>query len=308
MDYKNIIIEELTVLKQKEQQDGNTFKAIAYGKVINQITSLSKVEKIEDLSYLTGIGKSIKEKLEEIFATGILKQAEEVKKDIKVPVITSLMQIYGVGRVKANKLVKENQVTSLDDLREKLKTNPSLLNDKQTIGLMYYEDFLERIPRAEMLKHETILLNTLKEFKLEGEIVGSFRRGEKSSGDIDMLVKSDDHSILNTIILKLKEQNYVTHILAQGDKKFMGVSRINDKAKSRRLDILITTSEEYPFALLYFTGSDKFNVRMRKHALSKGVSLNEHGFTPKSPLMKNEEDIFKFIDFPYISPMDRKNS
>ena len=67
MDYKNIILEELTVLKQKEQQDGNMFKAIAYGKVIGQIAGLSKVEKIEDLNAITGIGKSIKEKLEEIF-------------------------------------------------------------------------------------------------------------------------------------------------------------------------------------------------------------------------------------------------
>lgn len=308
MDYKPIIIEELNILRQKEQQDGNTFKAIAYGKVINQIGKLTKVGSIEDLDTVTGIGKSIKEKLEEIFKTGILKQAEEVKKDIKIPVINALMQIFGVGRVKANKLVKDNGITSLEDLREKIKTSPDLLNDNQKIGLTYYEDFLERIPRTEMLKHEKKILSVLKEFNLEGEIVGSFRRGEKSSGDIDVLIKSDDSKLLEQIVEKFKEKEYITHTLALGQKKCMAVSQINKKAKSRRLDLLITSSEEYPFALLYFTGSDKFNVAMRKHALTKGFSLNEHGFTPKVPLMKTEEDIFKFIDYPYVLPMNRKNS
>jgi len=305
MDYKTIIIDELSILKQKEQQDGNTFKAIAYGKVINQIKGLEKVLKMEDLENVKGIGSSIKEKIEEIIKTGILKVAEEVKKDVKVPIINSLMQIYGVGRVKANKLVKEDGIKSIEDLRERIKTE-NLLNDNQKIGLMYYEDFLERITRTEMLKHEKKLLGVLKEYNLEGEIVGSFRRGEKTSGDIDMLVKSADEKVLEPLVKRLQDLKYITHVLALGQKKCMAVSQIS--SKSRRLDILITPPKEYAFALLYFTGSDKFNVAMRKHALTKGYSLNEHGFTPESPLMEKEEDIFKFIEYPYVLPKDRKNS
>jgi len=309
MDYKNIIVEELNVLKQKELQNGNKFKSIAYAKVISQISKLNSVKTIEDLGEVKGVGKSIKEKLEEIFATGLLKQAEEVKeKDSKIPIFQILMNIYGIGRVKANKLIQDHGIKSLEDLKEKVKHDPKLLNDNQKLGVMYYEDFLERISREEMLKHEKKLLSVLKELKLEGEIVGSFRRGEKSSGDIDVLVKSDDPSVLPDIVNKLKDQKYITHVLALGAKKCMAISHISDTAKSRRLDILITPSDEYAFALLYFTGSDKFNIAMRKHALTKGFSLNEHGFTPKSSIMKTEEDIFKFIDYPYVSPMQRKNS
>lgn len=309
MDYKQIILSELNVLRQRELQDGNTFKAIAYSKVISHIKHIPVIKSIEDLKDVKGIGKSIKTKLEEIFATGVLQEAEVAKQNPTLQLSEALMNVYGIGVVKANELIKEG-ITSIQNLRERLKQDPSLLNTNQTIGLQFYEDFLERIPRAEMKKHETKLLNTLKEINptLEGVIVGSYRRGEKSSGDIDVLIKSFDESVLASFIDLLVKKKYITHVLAHGSKKFMGVCQTSKKGKFRRLDILLTPPEEYPFALLYFTGSDKFNVAMRKHALTKGVSLNEHGFTPKGPLMNSEEDIFKFLDYPYVLPKDRKNS
>ena len=306
MDYKPIILEELTVLKKKEQQDGNTFKAIAYGKVIKQLEAFKKINSIDDLQSVTGIGKSIQEKLEEIFKTGMLKAAQKVKKDIKLPVIDQFMNIYGIGRVKANNLVKEQKIMSLEELRERSAKDPTLLNTNQKIGLEFYEDFLERIPRSEMDKHNTKLQAILQEFHVQGDIVGSYRRGEPSSGDIDFLVKSSDKKLLEKLVEELKVTNYITHVLALGDKKCMAVCKLGKTA--RRLDILLTPPEEYAFALLYFTGSDKFNIAMRKHALTKNLSLNEHGFTPKSPFLATEEDIFKYIDFPYIPPEDRKRT
>jgi len=40
MDYKDIILDELDVLRKKELQAGQTFKAIAYAKVIREIRAL----------------------------------------------------------------------------------------------------------------------------------------------------------------------------------------------------------------------------------------------------------------------------
>ena len=310
MDYKQIIMSELNVLKQRELQDGNTFKAIAYGKVISQIKHIQSISSIEDLKDVKGIGKSIKTKIEEILSTGALQEAEIAKKDPSIEITEALMKVYGIGVVKANELVKKEKIKSIEDLRERVKQDSTLLNTNQMIGLQFYEDFLERIPRAEMKKHETKLLTILKEIdpELEGVVVGSYRRGEKSSGDIDVLIKSSDESVLSSFINSLTKKKYITHVLAHGSKKFMGVCQTSKKGKFRRLDILLTSPDEYPFALLYFTGSDKFNVAMRKHALTKGFSLNEHGFTPKAPFMNSEEDIFKFLDYPYVSPKDRKNS
>ena len=87
------------------------------------------------------------------------------------------------------------------------------------------------------------------------------------------------------------------------------------------LDIVETTRENYPFALLYFTGSGPFNVRMRKIALDKGYSINEYSMTYKKtkkiiesdeiqkkigkPNFITEQDIFKFLDMEYKLPTER---
>lgn len=322
MDYKNIIIEELTILKKKEKENGNVFKERAYSNAISNIKKVDKVESLDDLKDVKGIGKSIKAKIIEIFETGKLEATEEIKAAaIKGPsLIEQFMNVYGIGRVKANKLIKEG-INSIDELRKKSEEDPKLLNKNQKLGLIYYENFLERIPRTEMKQHEKTIMKLLKEIspKLEGIIVGSYRRGLESSGDIDVLIKwpktssfAEGKKTLKNIIEHMKSNGYVTDVLAQGDKKFMGVSKINKSSKARRLDILLTPEEEFGFAVLYFTGSDKFNVALRSVALEKGYSLNEHGFTPKegvasAPELKSEEEILKFLGFNMIKPELRKD-
>ena len=46
---------------------------------------------------------------------------------------------------------------------------------------------------------------------------------------------------------------------------------------ARRVDFLYTSIEEFPFAILYFTGSKIFNTVMRQVAVEKGYTMNEHG-------------------------------
>jgi DNA polymerase/3'-5' exonuclease PolX len=56
---------------------------------------------------------------------------------------------------------------------------------------------------------------------------------------------------------------------------------------------------------LYFTGSGEFNVAFRQHCLTLGLSLNEHGFTPKIEGLKTERDIFNYVKLKYIKPENR---
>lgn len=317
MNFKSTILSELDVLRKKELQDGHTFKGIAYAKVIQQIKQLDSVTSMEDLKDIKGIGESIREKIKEILETGRLEQAEEARKDPTLEIMDKFMNIYGIGRVKASNLVKKQNIKSIADLREAVKTNSKLLNKNQKVGLQYYEDLLERIPRAEMKKHEKLLKKNIKDLTIE--IVGSYRRGEPSSGDIDVLIQwpsnlsaEDISTKFHTLVQQLKEIGYITDILAEGDKKCMAVCRLKD-GTARRLDLLITPEEVYGFTLLYFTGSDKFNVALRKVALEKGYSLNEHGFTSMNPekyplpQLKSETDILNFLGYTYIDPKDRKN-
>lgn len=315
-DYKNIIIEQLSILEKHEKQSKNTFKARAYSKVIREIKNVSEpIENVDQVLTLPGVGKSIADKIREIFTTGELQKAQDIQESSTFNVREVFMKIYGVGPVKANELVEKHGMRSLEELRK----NPDLLNEKQLIGLKYYEDINERIPRKEMVLYEKELIEKLKEVdkRFEGEVVGSYRRGAKDSGDIDLLVmlpnsvpKKEAVETFQRYIQYLMVQEYITDSLAIGDKKFMGISKLSKKYKSRRLDVLLTPEDEYPYAIFYFTGSDKFNVAMRKKALEMGYTMNEHGMKPVKattpvPELKTETDILRFLGYQWIPPTER---
>jgi DNA polymerase/3'-5' exonuclease PolX len=309
MDYKPQIIDALSIMRRRDIAEKQTFKARAYTKVISQLEKLPSITSYEDVETLEGIGARIKENIKEILATGSLKSAENAKEIYHLDTLDELMKIYGVGPAKAKSLIDDHKVTSIADLREKLKSNSKLLNDNQKAGLNYYEDLLLRIPREEMLEHQTLLLSHIPA-KTEAEIVGSFRRGAVNSGDIDMLIRGTDPSILHSFAYALQTAGYIKYILAMGDKKILAVSQLTGKP-ARRLDLLLTQPDEYAYAILYFTGSDTFNVAFRQHALDKGYTLNEHALTPLKtttpypPLLKTEKDIFDFLGLQYTPPDER---
>ena len=334
MDYKQTIIDALDIMRKKEQAEKQTFKARAYSKVINQIKEIqTSITRYEDVSWIPGIGEKIQEKIKEILETGKLKSAERALEKHNIKALDAFQAIYGVGPVKANELVNAGYNT-IQDLREAIKTQSKLLNDNQKVGLKYYEDLLERIPREEMLEHKDILESLLptdeseigdeciiessKISKLSIELVGSFRRCASSSGDVDVLVRYPQNMTEKDAILQFKIYinmlrvfGHMEEILAQGDKKCMGICRVYD-GKARRIDLLLTSAKEYPYALLYFTGSDKFNVAFRQWALDKGYTLNEHSLTrihqtaPEvSQNITTEKDIFNFLGLRYIEPCDR---
>ena len=77
---------------------------------------------------------------------------------------------------------------------------------------------------------------------------------------------------------------------------------------------MFSPPEEYPFAILYFTGSKTFNTVMRNKALKLGFSLNEHGLykmidgkkTHKiSHHFPDEQSIFDFLKIEYKAPEKR---
>ena len=81
----------------------------------------------------------------------------------------------------------------------------------------------------------------------------------------------------------------------------MGCGKIKDDHPCRRVDIMYTTPAQYPFAILYFTGSKNFNETMRGYALKMGFTMNEYEMkhkatrAPPDTLFLKEQDIFKFF-------------
>jgi DNA polymerase beta len=321
MNYKQTILDALEVMRKKSIADKEMFKARAYSKVALQIKELPVVSCYEDLAGITGIGDKIRDKLDEIIATGTLATANRAKEAYHLDALDVFLKIYGVGPAKATEIIDAG-IYTIADLRaeftrlESVKNPPKYYNELTKVGLKYYEPLLERIPRAEMMQHRAFLGSKIPG-ELEYEIVGSFRRKATSSGDIDMLIKAPATlnkkkltSLFNEYVASLEAAGYITDILALGDKKCMAICCIQP-GKYRRLDLLITPESEYAYAILYFTGSDKFNIAFRQHALNRGYTLNEHALTPLradvsiAPFMKTEKDIFAFLGLKYVAPENR---
>jgi DNA polymerase/3'-5' exonuclease PolX len=315
MDFTHAILEMLEVMRKKETAAKEVFKAKAYATAAKNISSVNKpVYTISDLDGVNGVGDKIRAKIIELIETGKVAAAQLPEDSL---LVSELMKVHGIGPSKAKTLIETHGITSITNLED----NPHLLNDKQKIGLKYWRDFQERIPRKEMLKHEELLTNIIRGIDPDFvfQITGSFRRMEPSSGDIDILVthKQDgEHDnieqLFRAIVAGLKDHGYLTDTFAEGPKKCLGVCRMKRYKRFRRIDLLYASKTEYPFALLYFTGNVDFNVTMRSYCLNKGYSLSEHGIKEEETGKMietgahTEEDIFEFLKLNYVEPQNRK--
>ena len=317
-DKRDLLISSLEKLRKEEIANKQTWKARAYQVVIQQLKGSNKpIKTWEDIKDFNGIGDGIKKKIKELLETGRLVRLDDYNANGKIKLVSDLMQIHGIGPVKARELIDVNGVTSIDEL----KNRQELLNDIQKIGLKYHDDFLLRIPRKEMEKHESYILDVINSVdnRLKACLTGSFRRNMKDSGDIDVLITHQDSDpavielLLKQIVTKM-QKDYITDILALGGKKCMAVCKLKRHKMFRRLDLMYTQKNEFPFALLYFTGSGDFNIKMRNVALSKGYSLSEHGMKytqgeKKGKFVEHnfttEKDIFKFLEMEYVDPQQR---
>lgn len=88
------------------------------------------------------IGEGIKKKVKEFLEEGKMTKLVTLQDDPKIKVLGDLEKIWGVGPVAAQKLYNAG-IRSVSDL----KSRQDLLTTFQKIGLKYYDDFQQRMPR-----------------------------------------------------------------------------------------------------------------------------------------------------------------
>ena len=328
------ILGQLETILMNQTEKSAKFKARAYKKAQETIMGFNEDIIAQDgvivnrktLQSLPNIGDTIMKKLDEYVKTGTLALIEREKSNP----IHVLSQIYGIGAVKAADLVKMG-ITNLDQLRSR---QAELLNDNQRTGLKYYDDILARIPRSEIEQYYDVFAgafttatgtsnaastaaataNVVGDSRFE--IVGSFRRGALDSGDIDVIITSKNDVVFKTFIDILIKEGIILPdgVLSRGKTKCLVVARLPGNPIARRVDFLYTSVEEYPFSVLYFTGSKLFNTSMRARAQTLGYTLNEHGIynmegktkgDKVDKVFKTEKDIFDFLHMGYKEPKDR---
>jgi len=303
-------IELMEKLSEIMLKQGEPFRARAYQKAQETILSFPfDILTPDDLKDTPNIGSTIMEKLNEYVKTGSLTVIEREKNNP----INILSEVYGIGPKKAKELF-DNGITTIDQLR---KRQNEVLNDTQKVGLKYYEDILKRIPRSEIEKYKLIFEKTFKKVSTPGskfEIVGSYRRGAESSGDIDLIITSTNPLVFKKFVDFLISEKIIQEVLSRGNTKCLVITKLPDTDTSRRVDFLFTGPEEYPFAVLYFTGSKIFNTVMRHQALTNDLTMNEHGLyslvgkkkgEKVDHIFEDERDIFDYLNLEYKDPNER---
>ena len=292
---------------------GQPFKARAYNKAKEIIMGINK--NIENKEDVLGIGpfkegKTVYRVLSEFLQTGQVQKLIDSENDPKY----IFTKVYGIGPKVAAKLVDNYNINSIEELRERQE---EVLNDVQKKGLKYYDDILERIPRKEIDKYYILLnknFSKIKSLTSKMQIVGSWRRNAKTSGDIDVILSDKDQNIYKNFIDLLIKNKILIEVLSRGKIKTLGISKLKKSSKARRIDFMMTSEEEYPFAILYFTGSKIFNTLMRQRALHLGYTMNEHGMYHMEKNKKtnkvdhtfvDEKSIFDFLGIEWRDPKDR---
>ena len=304
----------ITIMKALEKHykaNHDTFRLKTYLQVNKALRNLKTDEDLDpvNLKSVKGIGKGTVDRIKEIIDTGELEEYEKIKN--KKSPIEEFLKIHGVGKQHAKKLLNAG-LNSVEELKQCNNVH-DYLNDTQIKGLKWFDDIQQRIPYKEIQKHELYLKSVLKKIDKSSEltIAGSYRRKRPDSGDIDLLLKANNKTTYNRFIDTLKENDYLVEDLARGSKKYMGMGKSIGTDLCRRIDIMYTKPEEYPFAVLYFTGSGDFNVRMRDDALKMGYTMNEYSMKHTDTKEKvdkkftTEKEIFDFLGYQYLNPENR---
>lgn len=266
-------------------------RAKSFGNVGAYLKTVS--QPIDRLTPQPGIGPSSISEAEEFFRTGTSARLQDLREktvDIR-HIITLFRGIHGIGPETAMKLYNKGYRT-LEDLA----TAP--LTAAQQIGLRHYEDLTKKIPRAEMRAYKNRIKQLIPTIKCK--IVGSYRRREPQSSDIDLICRFDD---LPSIIDQLGP--LLVDTLAFGNRKYMGISRLDPTLPYRRIDVRVFSEREWAFALLYNTGSAQLNIRMRERAQELNMRLNEYTLIGADCEITHERDIFACLKMDYLHPEER---
>ncbi len=314
----DLIIANLQVLQKEAQSSKETkdrFRARAYRNAIKAIKDCNyQLQSGKDALQLNGVGKKIADKIQELVDTGKLHQVDELgdEKLEKTKTLTIFTNIWGVGPVKAQELWDMGART-IEDITQDYQ---QLLNDNQKIGLKYFHDLQQRALRCEVLEISKKITAEVRQIQrdlkwtVHVRVCGSFRRKAETCGDMDILLcETNNKPILKELVDRLTKNGLLIETLGIGPTKYMGITM--NRGTAFRIDMEMIRDVEWPFALLYFTGSGPFNERQRLVAKKMGYSLSEHGLKEVEigsyvKGITSERQIFEFLKMKYLAPLNRK--
>jgi len=313
-----ILVNIATLLELKGE---NPFKSRAYLNAARALEGMSdpldKVIAEERLDQVEGIGESTRKKICELVMTGKLAYYEELKA-VTPPGLVLMLEIPGIGPKKIKALHDELGIESIEQLEQackegkvaKLKGFGEKTQSNICDGINRRRLYASRqlISRALPLAEE--LLDALRSHPdvIRCSSAGSLRRHREVIGDIDLIASSKQPGAVLDFFTR---QPGLLSVVARGETKASVLLQGGIQS-----DLRVVSDAEFPFALMYFTGSKEHNIVMRQRAIERGLRLNEYGLfrstvETRDPNLlvagKTEAEIFEKLGLHYVPPEMRED-
>jgi DNA polymerase (family 10) len=294
------------------------YRVVAYRNAAKAIreagVSVAELAKQGRAAELSGVGKTIAEKIDALLETGSIPSADKLKQRIPAGLV-EVTRIPGLGPKRAKLLHDELGVSSIEDLRRAAESGQ--LKDVRGFGTKAEENVLAALAAGAdgRPKSRTILSNALPVGEelvaalrdhpaaIRVELAGSARRLADTVKDLDIVAASSDPAALAEAFTGLQAIDTVSTFGEAGAKVVTH--------SGLAVDLRIVPEEAFGNLLQHFTGSGRHNEALRTEAVRRGLHVSEYGITDdesgRSEAFTTEEEVYDRLGMQCIPPELREN-
>ena len=301
-----------------EMEDAVRHRVLAYRRAATRIRatpeSVAKMAMEGRATDLPDIGDTLQSKIRELCETGDIAALAKLRERIPEGV-AAIARLDGIGPKRAMALWSELGVRDLDELA--LAVTEGRLDGlagfgpatrariaEQLLRRAERGDAPERVPLGTALPVAEEVAASLRA-AVPGsrvEIAGSLRRGRESVHDIDLVGAADRPEDLLDALVALPA---VESVLARGEVRAAVATHAG-----ARLELAVGPLGSFGNLLQHATGSAAHNIRLRELAVSRGLSVSEHGITDASGTVTHadEDQVYAALGMYPIPPELREDA
>src|SRR3954464_6144718 len=293
------------------------YRVVAYRNAAKAIreapVSVEELARQGEATSLSGVGKTIAEKIDALLESGQIPSAVKLKAKYP-PGLVEITRIPGLGPKKARKLFDTLGVDSLDSL--KAAVEQERVRDIAGFGVKTEETIAHALAAGETAPSPRILhsqaariadslVSVLREHPAcqQVEVAGSLRRWADTCKDIDIVATAADARALVDAFARLPLLGEV-HRAGEAGARAVTHNGIP-------VDFRIVAPENWGNLLQHLTGSGKHNEAMRTEAVKRGFHVSEYGViddsTGTTHACATEEEVYELLGMQYIPPELREN-
>jgi DNA polymerase (family 10) len=313
------VADQLELLADLLELEGEaSFRVLAYRRAATRIRetagSVAELALAGRAKELSGIGKTIEEKIVQVVEDGEMHALTKRKKIIP-PEVVSFMRLPGLGPKTAARIWQELGVTTVEELKQAAEQEQ--LRTLAGLGAKTEERILKALAEKKQEPSDRRLLGdglgpllavveVLRQHPAAVEVseAGSARRRKETFRDLDIIATAKDSEALIDYFTKLK---WVIEVVAKGPTKATVLSN-----EGLRFDLRVVPPESYGNLLQHFTGSKDHNVALRERAVKDGLSVSEYSITVvetgEELKFADEREVYERLGYEYIPPELRENS